>query len=289
MISELLEGRPLKHPLHPALVHFPIGLFVFSFLLDLGSFLDEATNLAKGSYYAIWAGLIAALIAAVPGLADRAQIRDDHPAKERATTHMVLNFIVVGAYAISLTLRAGHLESHGTPFLPFIFSLAGLAILSYSGYLGGSLVYRDGIGVGRHRRKTATPEITLSVPSTGAPRRFVPVADVDCLSDGETLRVEVNGNLATIVRLGSEFFAFQEFCTHRYGPLSEGSFKDGKVECPWHRSCFEVRTGKVIKGPAKANLKTYEVAVRDHTIYIRAPETVRDQQRQLELSAAVPG
>jgi nitrite reductase/ring-hydroxylating ferredoxin subunit len=98
----------------------------------------------------------------------------------------------------------------------------------------------------------------------------VTVADADSLRAGEMLRAEVNGNVMAIARVGSDYYAFQEFCTHRYGPLSEGALTGKEVQCPWHRSCFDIRSGKVTQGPAKVDLKTYEVKVEDGKIMVRA-------------------
>ena len=41
MLKSFLQGKPIRHPLHPVLIHFPIGLFVLSLLLDLGSFVAK--------------------------------------------------------------------------------------------------------------------------------------------------------------------------------------------------------------------------------------------------------
>jgi nitrite reductase/ring-hydroxylating ferredoxin subunit len=66
-------------------------------------------------------------------------------------------------------------------------------------------------------------------------------------------------------------YAFQEFCTHRHGPLSEGAFEGTDVICPWHCSKFDVRTGKVTAGPAKIDLRTFRVEEREGKIWIEAP------------------
>lgn len=57
------------------------------------------------------------------------------------------------------------------------------------------------------------------------------------------------------------FCATQAMCTHRQGPLSEGSLDGTTVTCPWHGAQFDVRTGAVLRGPAKDPLKTYRVTV----------------------------
>lgn len=78
-----------------------------------------------------------------------------------------------------------------------------------------------------------------------------------------TLRVEIDGQVIAIAKLDGNFYAFQEFCTHRFGLLSGGDFDGFNVQCPWHNSCFDVRTGKVNKGPAKVDLKTFTIETRD--------------------------
>ena len=262
MIKALLQGKPFGHPLHPLLVHLPIGLLILSLLLDLGTLLfDGGNDLVRGAFYTMLFGVIMALVAAVPGLVDRADIREDHPARPTANTHLVLNLTAVGLYVVSLVLRYLDLDAEATGLIAFLLSLVGAAILSYSGYLGGTMVYGDGIAVGRHRRKSETPELTIRVGPAEVRSGYAPVAEVGRLPEGATLRAEVNGQVMTIANVGGDYYAFQEFCTHRFGPLSEGHFEDHQIMCPWHGSCFDVRSGKVTQGPAKVDLKTYPVMV----------------------------
>src|SRR5688500_7066589 len=102
MFKALLQGKPFGHPLHPALVHFPIGLFVLSLALDIASYLKLGTNdLLGASRYTIGLGLIMGLLAAAAGLADRSDIRRDHPARKTANVHMLLNLTALGLFAIN--------------------------------------------------------------------------------------------------------------------------------------------------------------------------------------------
>jgi nitrite reductase/ring-hydroxylating ferredoxin subunit len=57
------------------------------------------------------------------------------------------------------------------------------------------------------------------------------------------------------------FCATQAKCTHRQGPLNEGTLDGSTVTCPWHGTQFNVCTGAVLRGPAKEPLKTYRVTV----------------------------
>ena len=275
-MKDLLEGKPLRHPVHPVLVHFPIGLFLLSLILDLVSVVDPAApNLVRASFYAMLLGVITALLAALPGFVDYTDIRRDHPGKGTATAHMTLNLIVVALYGINLWIRAPALAEPQVGWLPLILSIIGVGLLSASGYLGGRLVYDEGIAVGRHKRDTPTPSDTLRLSTADATKDgellFVAVPAAKRLADQETLRVEIDGQVMTIARIEDNLFAFQEFCSHRFGPLSEGSFHGFNVQCPWHDSCFDVRTGKVTHGPAKVDLKTFKVDTRDGKICVGLP------------------
>jgi nitrite reductase/ring-hydroxylating ferredoxin subunit/uncharacterized membrane protein len=284
MLRDVLQGKPLRHPLHPLLVHLPIGFFFLVLVLDAASYVFESAGLVRAAFYALAAGLIGAAVAAVPGFVDYADIRDDHPAKKVATLHMMLNLLMVGIYGASFGLRVGSVDAASTPILPLLVSLGGFAVLSVSGYLGGRIVYEEGVAVGRHRRRTPTPQRTIGVavsPRAKDDQNYVPMIAASDILPGATARVDVNGTVICVVRLEEKFYAFQEFCTHRFGPLSEGSFHGCEAECPWHRSRFDVRTGKAVKGPAKADLKTWATEVRDGKVCIRLAETVKASQPEL--------
>ncbi len=270
--KNILEGKPVRSPLHPALVHLPIALFPLSVLLDVASWMWNQPEwfLVRAAFIALAAGIVTGLFAAVFGFVDYTEIRDDHPAKKTATLHMVLNVVAIGLFGLGLGLRWGELDLARTPGIPLLVSLAGLAVLGYSGYLGGHLVYSDGVAVGRHRREPRLPEGTISLNETAG--QWGAVAPETALPDGGTLRVNANGVIVTIARTEGRLHGFQEFCTHRYGPLSEGQVKGCEVICPWHRSAFDIRTGKVTSGPAKIDLRTFRVESREGKIWLQMPE-----------------
>src|SRR5437762_7831084 len=150
MLKDFLEGKPLRHPLHPMLVHFPIGLFLLSLSFELASLVfPSVPNLVRDSFYAMLLGVITALIAAVPGVVDYTDIRSDHPAKRTATTHLTLNLIVVALYGINLGVRSSSLVDPKISFGSLILSVVGVALMSVSGYVGGRLVIEGGIRAGR--------------------------------------------------------------------------------------------------------------------------------------------
>jgi uncharacterized membrane protein/nitrite reductase/ring-hydroxylating ferredoxin subunit len=287
-MRETLQGRLIKHPLHPLLVHFPIGLFSLSLILDAASWLfPDRQALMAGALASMALGVCLALVAAIPGFADYSDIHQRHPAKKTATYHMMLNLVVVTLYATNSVWRFFSIaELESTPLGPFVLALVAYGLLGLSGYLGGQLVYDDGVGVGRHRRRSSAPPEALwlaatkpnaAEPATPADFVFVPVLKSSDLKEGVALRVEAKSHTLTCVRDGGEIFAVQEYCTHRFGPLSEGRVEDGRIVCPWHRSCFELRSGQVTQGPAKVPLKVYPTQLRDGMLYVGIPSSKGSQ------------
>jgi nitrite reductase/ring-hydroxylating ferredoxin subunit len=79
----------------------------------------------------------------------------------------------------------------------------------------------------------------------------------DALPPGSALLV---GNVA-VFNVAGRFCATQAKCTHRQGPLNDGTLDGSTVRCPWHGSEFDVCTGAVLRGPAGTSLETYRVIV----------------------------
>lgn len=269
--KQVLEGKPLRSPIHPAIVHLPVALFPLGMLLDVASWIFQRPELelVRAAFYAIAAGIVTALFAAIFGFVDYTTIRSDHPAKKTATLHMVLNLIAVVVFAASLALRYSSLDAQHTGVLPLILAVVGVGLLGYSGYLGGDLVYNDGIGVGRHRHQGELPQETIPVASPNAGSAPVPVPHLELLREGQTARVDASGTIIAVTRSEGKLCAFQEFCTHRYGPLSEGKIENGQVVCPWHGSRFDTDTGRVTKGPAKVDLRTFPIDEKKDEVHLR--------------------
>ena len=140
----------LKHPIHPMLIVFPIGLWIFSLACDLirlaGASGDAWITVA---FYSMVGGLIGALCAAVPGLIDLIYYKGGTPpVKKIALTHMTINLIVVALYAVNIWLRAGELGVKGASLsTPVLLSIIGVGLLFVSGWLGGQMVHVYGVGV----------------------------------------------------------------------------------------------------------------------------------------------
>lgn len=79
--------------------------------------------------------------------------------------------------------------------------------------------------------------------------------------EGEGQRVEVKGKKVAVFRVGEELYAIGAVCPHQQGPLDEGEVTDFQVECPWHASRFDLRTGEVTGPPAHEGVPIYKVMV----------------------------
>jgi len=143
-----IVAGPYGHPFHPLLVTIPIGTWSASLLFDiLAMFLaDDRSALVLGAQVLIAIGVIGGLVAAVFGLLDYSVTPAGTRAKRTATTHMVVNVSVVVLFAINYFVRvaAGH---DAVPVAGVVLSVIGLALLVFSGYLGGELAYRFGVRV----------------------------------------------------------------------------------------------------------------------------------------------
>ncbi len=133
------------HPLHPMLVPFPIVSFIGALVTDVMFLTTSESGWATASNWLLGIGLSTALLAAAAGMAD--YLGDDRVRRiGAATRHMIANVIVVTLEVVNLIVRlAGGTEP--IAMLGVWLSLASVASLAYSGWLGGELVYRHRVGV----------------------------------------------------------------------------------------------------------------------------------------------
>ena len=78
----------------------------------------------------------------------------------------------------------------------------------------------------------------------------VKIANVGDVSPGEAIAVEVGDRMIALFNVDGAYYAIDDTCTHRGGPLSEGVLEEKTVTCPWHGATFDVTTGEVLGPPA---------------------------------------
>src|SRR3954453_12915591 len=136
----------LGHPIHPMLIVYPLGLLSMVVVFDIAYVLTANGDLATFSYWALIAGLIGGLLAAVFGLADWLAIPSGTRAKRIGAFHGGGNLIVVALFAISLLLRWSA-PAYLPDVTPMVAALLGGAVALVTAWLGGELVYRLRVGV----------------------------------------------------------------------------------------------------------------------------------------------
>jgi uncharacterized membrane protein len=142
------------HPIHPMLIPFPLALWSTSFAVDILFYFTRHATLLVIAKFMIAAGCLAAVAAAIPGIIDWLAIKDGE-VKRVANWHARLNIAALVIFAISLFLRMGnysHLVGRRLT-IPFLLSLVGVILIVISGWLGGELVFRYGVGHIREEEK----------------------------------------------------------------------------------------------------------------------------------------
>jgi nitrite reductase/ring-hydroxylating ferredoxin subunit len=98
---------------------------------------------------------------------------------------------------------------------------------------------------------------------------FVPVTRVSELLPGAMKWVAIDRERVLIANVDGAFYALQDACGHRRAPLSKGTLHGHIIECPLHFAQFDVRTGKLERGPAAADVPIYEVRIEADTVYVK--------------------
>ena len=241
------------HPLHPILVSFPIAFFIGTLGFDVLGLLYSRNEFHNTAMYLEIAGIGFGLLAALPGIIDYIFIvPPKSSAKKRATKHALVNSLMLIIFGAALVLR---LQENISFNLIIGLEITGVILLSIAGSLGGTLVYRNQIGVDiRYADAGKWKEEYID-----SVQEEIKVAGTDELKTNQMKLVHINGKRIVIARTEKGYTAFDDHCTHRGGSLAGGAMICGTVQCPWHGSQFDVYTGNVTAGPAKENIKTYTV------------------------------
>ena len=137
----------MRHPLHPALVHFPVACWSLATLADGLARVWQPAVLQPLAALLIGIGCIAGLAAAAAGFLELLKLADGHPAERIAYLHMGLALGTWCLYAASLGLRVDHRQLLPPGAAALASSGVGFVLLLATGWLGGKLVYGHGVGV----------------------------------------------------------------------------------------------------------------------------------------------
>lgn len=91
--------------------------------------------------------------------------------------------------------------------------------------------------------------------------KTVKVAQTSDLAPGTSKVVQADGHSIALFNLEGAFYAIDNACTHKGGPLGEGALSGDTVACPWHGAQFNVKTGAVTNPPARAGVRSFPVKI----------------------------
>jgi uncharacterized membrane protein len=157
------------HPVHQMLIVFPLGLLGMSVIFDLVGLIGESPKWAEIASWMLRAGIISGLIAAPFGTMDWLSIPKRTRAKQVGLVHGIGNVIVVGLFAAGWFLRQDAPESPSA--LSLTASYAGFLLALVTGWLGGELVNRLGVGVHDHVGLNAPSSLRRDASTTRPLRR----------------------------------------------------------------------------------------------------------------------
>ena len=139
------RSKVFGHPAHTILIAFPLGLLSTAVIFDSLALLTQKPKLAEQGLAMTGAGILGGLVAAPFGTWDWLFIPKGTRARAIGRLHGLGNVAVLGLFGASWAMRRGSPAKMGG--LPFALSLAGFGLAGVTGWLGGELVDRLGVGV----------------------------------------------------------------------------------------------------------------------------------------------
>jgi uncharacterized membrane protein len=140
------RAKALGHAIHPMLIVFPLGLLVTAVVFDVLYLITDRPGFPIAAAYAIAGGIIGGLAAALFGWIDWFAIPSGTRARRVGLLHGGGNAVVLVLFAVSWFLRAAA-DGWDPSAWALVFSFAGVALGGATGWLGGELVERLGVGV----------------------------------------------------------------------------------------------------------------------------------------------
>ena len=160
------KAKFLGHAIHPILIVFPLGLLATAVVFDIIYLIWGNPTMVVVSYWMIVGGIIGAVAAAPFGLIDWIAIPSNTRAKRIGAFHGIGNVIVLVLFVASWYLRytAGGINPYRPSLAALALSFVGFALAGVTGWLGGELVDRLGVGVDNGANLDAPNSLTGPIP-----------------------------------------------------------------------------------------------------------------------------
>lgn len=152
------HNKFLGHPIHPILIVFPMGLLGTAIVFDLITLLSGNGEWSHAAYFMIGTGVVFGLLAAFFGFRDWQAIPDQNRAKRIGLAHGIINGIVLVLFLLSWVLRRD--DTAAPDGIALLLSFVGAGLTTLSGWLGGEMVYRLGVGVDENAHLNAPSSLS---------------------------------------------------------------------------------------------------------------------------------
>lgn len=103
---------------------------------------------------------------------------------------------------------------------------------------------------------------------------WVKLIGVKEVAEGSARAVTIGDRVVAVFRVNGAFYALENQCLHRQGPLGEGEIDGGTVVCPWHGWHYDLATGALSLIPT-LRVGRYDVEVRGEDVYVSLPDSIR--------------
>jgi uncharacterized membrane protein len=140
------KAKFLGHPIHQILIVVPLGMLLIAIIFDVFYIISQDGTFALVAFYDIAAGIIGGLLASLFGFIDWREIPGNTRAKRIGRLHGIGNIVVLVLFALSWLLRAND-SLHLPTLAAFVLALLGVSLSGLTGWMGGELVDRLGVGV----------------------------------------------------------------------------------------------------------------------------------------------
>ena len=141
----------------------------------------------------------------------------------------------------------------------------GVILMSIAGWMGGTLVHRNQIGVDPRYANAGKWKESYFNQTSG----WIEVADLNELQSDQMKLLHFPDKRVVLGRTAEGYVAFDDRCTHKGASLAGGAMISGTVQCPWHGSQFDTESGEVKTGPACDGISVYKVEEKNDKVYVK--------------------
>src|SRR5712691_7224695 len=154
-LKEIIQGKPMGHPTHPATVHFPIALYTTALGLDVVSRIGHFREAPVAATWVMLGALIAAVVVITTGMVDWSTMRPGSRVRKVANRHMAFQLTSTAIVLVNLVIRWASRYQARADAMWIVLDAVAVGLVMAGAYLGGVMVYQIGFRVGDVSHRTS--------------------------------------------------------------------------------------------------------------------------------------